>query len=113
MNAISDKCCIKVIVQRVADFVSQLPEQRVNVIDVGCFTGSVTKDFAGMLHGKQIISIGIDPIKHATVFTFTYFEQVAIRNQPPATVSFNNYDDPHCSSLLKLKDNRTINPEER
>jgi len=99
----------------IAEIVGRVPERRINVLDVGCYAGTVTLDFAMGLRNvsKEIFSIGIDPIAHCHVYRFTHFIEAAIRNCEPTTATFYQYSDPQCSSLLKMTTNLTHNREER
>ena len=97
----------------ISDLIAELPDNTINVIDVGCYTGQVTKEFVAGLPMKSIFSIGIDPIEHAKVYAFTHYVQCAVRNCEATEANFYQYSDPMCSSLLKMTENITHDPAER
>lgn len=100
--------------KNIAQVISNLPDNRINVIDIGCHTGKVTKDFVSLLpRDKYVFSIGIDPIHHAPVYQFTHYVQAAIRNCASMEAPFYQYSDPMCSSLLRMTENITHKYEER
>jgi FkbM family methyltransferase len=99
---------------KIAEEICKLSGDRVNLIDVGCHTGRVSADFVACLPGgKNVFSIGIDPILHAPVFNFSYYEQVGIKNGPPSEMPFYHYEDPMCNSLLRMTTNITHDIRER
>ena len=97
----------------IAAIVDKLSNDVVNVIDVGCYTGKVTQDFAGLLPHKQIFSIGIDPIEHYKIYKFSHYVKAGIRNGPTTDATLYHYSDPMCNSLLKMSDNITHDPAEK
>ncbi len=99
--------------KQVADILNLLPDTRINMIDVGCCGSVETRDFVYLLPTKEMYTIGIDPIVHDSSYAFTHFVRAAVRNCSPSLETFYNYSDKSCSSLLKVKDNVTHNPDER
>src|SRR5271170_8105961 len=87
--------------------------KRMHRIDVGCCGSGEATYFAAALPGKEIISIGIDPVKHPSLYPFTYFLQAAVRNCAPMEAVFYQYRDPSCSSLLKITSKATHDPSDK
>lgn len=99
--------------RQVADVLNSLPRERINIIDVGCYVGRITQEVVGHLPGRDIFSIGIDPVDHAKWFQFTHFVRAAIRNCQPTEAVLHHYSDPMCNSLLKMTENVTHDHAER
>lgn len=97
----------------VADILNGLSCKRINLIDVGCFGSGDMWNFPALIPGKEVISLGIDPIRYVSHYPFTHFVQVAIRNCQPTMATFYQYNSPSCNSLLKMTPNITHDKNER
>ena len=78
----------------------------INIIDVGCHRSHWKDD---LVKEFQVgYSIGIDPCNYGVGLRYSKFYQVAIINGSNQKLPFNEYIEPGCNSLLKMKTDSVV-----
>ena len=85
----------------IADFLNHSSFQTINLIDVGCFKGGFLKAFQSLIR-KRILSIGIDPIRHNHMVSYSAFVEAAVANRLDGIYDFYEYNDPSLNSLKRI-----------
>lgn len=78
----------------------------INLIDVGCHKAHFLDEIMGYF--KINYSLGIDPCNHMVDYRYNKYYNVAIINDEPCKMKFNEYLEPGCNSLLTMKTDRVV-----